>query len=488
MRAVGAARRALSRTRVNEIGRRSKSPVPAAASGKARIHRETPISPNAGPSTVVNLQRTAGNEAVEHLLLTAQRYEAYEHATEGDKVPGSTKVEVGQDRLAGGARIGTVLLTSGEINALADLYGSPEELFDANPIEVAKVVNLVRKQKDDPKSVKESDWDDATGGNYTRLNLANRGHFGPHNPDLINPAGGSASLDDNRHQFLGLYSKTLVYAQKAFTQIGVPDPAYREAWLDRSAIAAGFAEHYIMDAFSAGHLFNKDDFVAVAEGNLQRLSKEQLSQLFDVVVDGVLANSTLKALLYGYQPAPHKWGPEWFKFPIGGPQFSWPPAFKGLLEQLYEDPEGRQAFDSALVRVAHDYLGRVEVEKGQLGVPVVNDRRDPWVLSGDWHLESSPDTQAQIDAAIAQFRTNIEPFRHGLVPGQGAAPGADLVLAYFPRPTADSARMISQLVQFVTDPQKGMALALVTILGQQMPAFLHGLERRGDIRTFKGPF
>src|SRR5215467_14424092 len=274
----------------------------------------------AGPAGAVHelqtLQRLAGNAAV-HNLLQVQRYDAFEHAGEGDKVPGSQTITVGG-----------VNLTSGEINALADLYGSPDEVYHADPAELARVVALVRKQEADPHSVSEADWDKATGGRYNKLNLANRGHFGPHNPDLINPAGGSASVDDNRQEFLRMYSDTLVDAQNAFMHIGLPDPEHTKMYLDRAVIAAGFAEHYIMDAFSAGHLFNKDDFVAVTQENLGKLTAGQLSKLFDTVASGVLGHSDAKALLGQYEPAKFQW--VWGFIPAGRPNFDHPAAFKAL--------------------------------------------------------------------------------------------------------------------------------------------------------------
>jgi hypothetical protein len=454
---------------------------------RAPAREQRPVArqprPAAAPAGAVHelqtLQRLAGNAAVDHLL-RVQRYDAYEHATEGDKVPGSQTVSVGQDQLPGGTKIGGVQLTSGEINALADLYGSPDELYHADPAEVARVVALVRRQQADPHSVSEADWDKATGGRYNRLNLANRGHFGPHNPDLIDPKGGSASLDDNRQEFLRMYNETIVDAQNAFMHIGLPDPVHTRECLDRATIAAGFAEHYLMDAFSAGHLFNKDDFIAVAQGNLDELSEAQLSKLFETVAGGVLSHSDAKALLGQYEPASFQW--LWGFIPVGHPNFDNKAAFKGLLAQLYADSQGRQAFYSALVKVVHDELSTRHAENGQIGVPVENDHRSPWVLSGDRTLATSPDTQAEIEAAIAQFRQNVEPYRHGLVAGQGSAPGAEKVTAFFPRPTADSAKMIAQTVRFVTDPQTGMTQSLVDVMLSELPSILSALEAHGDIR------
>src|ERR1700754_4347645 len=57
---------------------------------------------------IARLQRSAGNHATTALI---QRYDAFEHAQEGDKAAGKRTLNVGGETL-----------TSGEINALADLY------------------------------------------------------------------------------------------------------------------------------------------------------------------------------------------------------------------------------------------------------------------------------------------------------------------------------------------------------------------------------
>jgi len=66
-----------------------------------------------------------------------------------------------------------------------------------------------------------------------------------------------------------VHSERLSTRQNAFQHIGLPDRT-NQRLLDLSSIAEGFAEHFIMDAFSAGHLFNKDDFIAQLKTNLDK--------------------------------------------------------------------------------------------------------------------------------------------------------------------------------------------------------------------------
>lgn len=87
------------------------------------------------PAVLIQLQQRHGNAAVREFLgapssaardaasaSTVQRYDAFEHAQAGDTARASQTVS-----------IASVDLTSGEINALADLYGSPEAPLAADP-------------------------------------------------------------------------------------------------------------------------------------------------------------------------------------------------------------------------------------------------------------------------------------------------------------------------------------------------------------------
>jgi hypothetical protein len=409
---------------------------------------------------VLALQRSAGNAATARLL----RYDAYEHAKQGDHAKGSGKVTI-----AG------IELTSGEINALADLYGSPEKLYSADAAELGKLVVLVRRQVAGGK-VEESEWDDATGGRYTQLNLRNAAHFGVSNPDLVKPPAAGGSTQDNQAEFKRYFSESIVDAQEAYNDIGLPDPERRQRFLDRSMIAAGFAEHFIMDAFSAGHLFSKDDFIAHLKGNLDALSKSQTASLFSAVAKGVLADPGSRELLGNYEPGDTSilgWHPNFDR------EF----AFNALLEGLYEDPEGRQAVYSALVKVVHDRLDTHDAGGGLVGVEVENDQ-GAWVMSGDRTLDKSPETQRRIDLAIEESRALLDHFRHGLVSDAGGyAPGSERVIAHFPRPTKASTKLIADMIDEVTDPARGTIPALIEVMKAELPSILKALEKRGKVRA-----
>jgi hypothetical protein len=113
----------------------------------------------------------------------------------------------------------------------------------------------------------------------------------------------------------------------------------------------------------------------------------------------VLRNPVSSALLAQYEPVDGilGWSPNFDK--------AW--AFKALLEGLYDDPEGRQAVYSALVKVVRDRLDHNKGPHGLAGVEVENDFGS-WTMSGDKTLATSPETQQRIDKAIELSRSLLD--------------------------------------------------------------------------------
>src|SRR4051812_25796663 len=155
-----------------------------------------------------------------------QRYDAFEHAGEGDKAKGSQSVTIGGEKL-----------TSGEINALADLYGSPDDLMKAPASQVKALVGLRRRQVAGGK-VGEFEWDQASGGRYNQLNLKNSLHFSPRNAGIIAPQPGStATGPDNLTTFTRFYTDTVTTIDSANQE---SDAAKKKDLMDRSIVTAGF--------------------------------------------------------------------------------------------------------------------------------------------------------------------------------------------------------------------------------------------------------
>jgi hypothetical protein len=438
-----------------------------ARSSASTQNGEVSIEPFVAHASLLRLQRMCGNQTVLRMLGTpatakrVQRYEAFEHATEGDKAKGSQTVT-----------INGVSLTSGEINALADLYGSPQALESADPGELQQLVTLIHRQQADPKSVKESEWDTATHGRYTQLNLKNSSHFAPQNAALIPPQPGTTPGVDNRATFIRYHQEAIVWAARAWAAIhrpiGLPVPEEQARFMQHAQVSEGFAEHFLMDGFSAGHLFNKDDMLALIRKNLGALDKKDLAGVFSGAASSVWA----KQASFIRQHKAKKYLVWW--------RLSSADRFQGLLEAVYDDADGKEAVYSAVVKAAHDRLNTRDAGGGQIGVPVENDFGS-WVLSGDKTLVSSADTQKWIDKAIEQARANIAGAANNTSKESDDAV-IKKVLAYFPRPTADSTKMIESMIKEVSDPKGGMVNAISEVMDRELFSLFEALKDRGFIK------
>lgn len=393
--------------------------------------------------------------------IVVQRFEAHEHAGAGDKAAGSGKFTIGEAP-------NEVVLTSGEVNALADLYGTLDDLKKADHAELLKLRDLVRQQQADPKSVSEKAWDEASGGRYTRLNLANSPHFAPSRK----PAGSGSTGPDNRSTWRSYYRAALAQAKEckrlsqigeAATDTGIQNQALAEAELAKqeAQLQNAFGEHYLMDAFSAGHLFSKQDALDAMQAKLNGLGKDALAQLFNSVATAVWASQS--ATISRYQGKAY-----WAWWDLNSAD-----RFKSVLEGVYEDEDGKEALKSAVVKAAHDKLDTDGVE--------VRNAFATWLLKGDKTLASSPETQHWINEALEASRKDLEIVATTLV----GAPDDQLIAgieSYLPEPTAPSAKMIEDLVASVTDPQGAMAASISAVAGREIDALLSAIEAKGKIR------
>jgi hypothetical protein len=169
-----------------------------------------------------------------------QRFEAGEHAQLGAKADEAEKKFTVND----------VEFTYGETIAMGDLFKNPDDLRKASKTELEALRTLIRRERDKGiGSVSEQDWIDAAGQRYLDLAAKNTGHFAP-----ANPAAGSAEGEgDNKSTWFMYHNRALALAQ--------------QNKMDQAFITNAFGDHFLTDAFSAGHLINKDSVVATAKMN-----------------------------------------------------------------------------------------------------------------------------------------------------------------------------------------------------------------------------
>ena len=161
-----------------------------------------------------------------------QRHDSPSHVRAGDSVPGSDlTVQVG------GA---SVTFSPGECAALVDYVG---DLNNLNRFTLDQLQTMKRLLEARSESVE--DWDAATGGLYSIEAQDNEKHFAP------SPGDGGANFRSN---FINHYGRALMYGQGGNAE--------------QARLALYTAEHYLQDAFSAGHQLAAKDVESAVQAQI----------------------------------------------------------------------------------------------------------------------------------------------------------------------------------------------------------------------------
>jgi hypothetical protein len=414
----------------------------------------------AGRQRILDLQRAAGNAAVGAWLessaptMSIQRYEAGEHAKLGAR-EGETEKTV---RVT--SREGTVVsMTYGEMISMGDLFESPEQMHTVTEKELTTILGLVRRERDQGiGSVSEKEWDDATGGRYLKLAAKNEAHFAPL-PDAV---GFNAGGEGNRNQWYIYHLRALGLAQRK--------------QVDEAFAVNAFGDHFLTDAFSAGHLVNKGLIMMNAQN---KANKGGLASFEKKVAKGVLATSK-GAELYKYEANP-------------GAFSSWAPMSDESLAAVIDRIrfwEG-ETFWSNFAKAVHDRLNKDIAVGGtgtKKGIEVTNKKGPPWRLPGDKHLSESPETIKIAREAVAQSQKNITDSI-----GKAAIdyPGlANAVWDYVPVPTEEGKKQIESVKAKLLDPNHDEAVdAWVAIITDpaNFDLLVAKLNDKGLLKPVKNP-
>ena len=278
-------------------------------------------------------------QAAAPLSATVQRYGTAEHVDLAGE-PQQQEVIV----------IKGIQMTYGEMIAMGDFFGAPHAINSASKNQLKKLVTLIRKEVAKPGSVKDEEWDQATGGKYTELAEKNSAHFAPPNPALIAPSGKARS--DHKSQWEVYHSAALVGASKGDK--------------DQALMMNAFADHFLTDAFAAGHLFNKDDAMHQFNVKLRKVS----DRFIKAVAKEVWADKSVAKFVSKFETDT-----------FAGWDIDSEGRFASLLEGIHD--ERPEALSNLVALVIHDRLNEMPG-----GVEVENRMGDKWSLSGDGTLNA----------------------------------------------------------------------------------------------------
>ncbi|MBL6445544.1 hypothetical protein JMN32_04445 [Fulvivirga sp. 29W222] len=326
-----------------------------------------------------------------------------------------------------------VKFTYGELIAMGDFYESYDQMLRAKASELSKLKSLIDKSKRFYESkvtrgrasisnTSDAEWQSATGGRYLKLAEDNFAHFAPSNSTYI-----SFSSSKSNHK-----AEWEKYHKKA---IDIMRAGNSSDAVDGALVANAFGDHFLTDAFAAGHLFNKDDLSkyfksrVMSGGSLTSNGEKMFDNIASAAFRGKLKDTFSK-----YETV--KWEGIIFR-----PNIDSADIFSKLLQGIMKK-EPDIIGKTMVAKLVHDALNEYPG-----GVAVTNNKGDSWKLTGDGTLDK---TNLEImRKAVKQSITNLY---------DSVGDSSPYSLFYkkawdiTPRPTSASVTIIKNLVRDYTDP------------------------------------
>lgn len=365
-----------------------------------------------------------------------------------------------------------VAFSYGQVVAMPDFYESVDQLLAAPPAELSRLKALIERnteyyrgnRRDASKDVSHDEWDAATGGRYLRLADSNYAHFSP--ASLLGMSGGgreatNRSRWEELHQCAIREMQQLVLAHRDSTPFPVGP-----------LITNAFADHFLTDAFAAGHAINKEVVIErfrsrfFAGGDLNADARTFFDQVARRAYTGRVAERFSQL-----QPAE-------LPLCVGGlclpvrPNIRTAGMFAEVLKQAAEAEPVKIA--NLAVKIIHDKLNLD-------GLEVVNDAGDPaWRLTGDGSL--NPTSLAVMRRAVQQSVDNINDPAI-LATGLDPAPFLARVWRHVPRPTSAAVAQATRVVETCTDPRSAdFVTATADLITQQLDSLVKALLDSGRMQ------
>lgn len=421
----------------------------------ARAHR--PVEPSTERAPEVQAPSAAagstGNSDEVHAL-----FDAGEHIELGDGVDGAPVVIQG------------LSFTPGHIACLVDFVGTPDVLWGYDHADLVAIHDHLLHSKSLQKLEDPAFWDPITekyGQSYSDRAQENEDHFAP----------GSHGGPDFAQSFLGLYTEAYRLAQSA---VDTDDPEQADQ-LRNMARALGYgAEHYLHDAYSAGHQISSGDVTAQVDAVLSPTNLVPVS-----LEAGALVFAEKQAELAGWEvrnvgmrhvqppgplPDPGLYVPKptWSRLDTLG---EWQALVSG--GAVVKNFGG--VYD-AIRKEIHERLG-----ESQTPVLVTTELHpEPFALGGD-HAPS-PVSESALLAALEHARDILD---HP-TPQDPATVAAAVWERVRTRPTAETQALVQATLDECTRGEGALAAALAGGVSRTLPEVMHELESKGLVRKADG--
>jgi hypothetical protein len=377
------------------------------------------------------------------------------------------------DQLRVGANPG-LGFSYGQIIAMADLFESVDQMMGTNVGQLSKIKALIERStayyvgnKADPKKdVSDDEWDSVTGGRYLTLAEMNFEHFSP-NFLFRNAVFASAAHrhGNNQSAWEEHHKRAIQEAQR----IGAaPDEKVdRAVPLEGALIINAFGDHFLTDAFAAGHLINKD---AIAEyWKRQFFNGKDLTSdakdFFGRLAERAFQLGDVKARFSKLETVDTHYGFH--------PNINSASRFAEVLQGIAEQEPDR--ISNMVVKAIHDKLN-------EDGVEVFNEAGDgTWVIKGDGYLD--PKNRQIIQRAVAQSIANInDPAL--MVSALNVTPFLDKVWKHVPQLTPATQQKVQRTVnQYVYPDSQALVEAAAQIIQRKVNLLIQELIKAKALRV-----
>ncbi len=289
--------------------------------------------------------------------------------------------------------INGVQFTYGQIITMGDFYNDYHSLSSASPAELEGLKKLILRSENlyknsifklglaNANDPSQKEWNDATSGRYLDLAAVNNSHFAPPPAESVFKSSGKPHYKSTWDHYHG------EAINKA--RAGSTSDDY-EAALRINA----FGDHFLTDAFSAGHLVNKElliekfKILVLTNGKVDDDGTRLLDEIAKKVFTGGVAAEFSK-----YQTVDTRYKVNGFIDDAN--------MFRTLLIGILEKKPDK--ISNLFVKAVHDALNSYN---NKAGVPVVNAKGHKWNLSGDGTLNVNNITHIQ--EAVKQSVANIQ--------------------------------------------------------------------------------
>jgi hypothetical protein len=384
-----------------------------------------------------------------------------------------------------------VRLSYGHIIAMGDLYDTVDDLINADPAELNRLKTLVvrstayyeGKRSNAALDVSNKQWDDETQGRYLKLAEGNYEHFSP--PTVAMGSGLKTTHGDNRVQWERYHRRAIEDAQQEY----LAHSGKGSIFFERALIINAFGDHFLTDAFAAGHLINKDMMIgrfksAFYNGSdLAGAAEKFFDRVAATAWTGDLAAKFSKLETVDY-PAVHV---PWYialvpgGVPLAGrdvpvpfhPNIDSASRFASLLKEAARQQPER--IGNLIVKALHDYLN-------EHGIEVTNRAGDgTWMLPGDGTLmigagKLTPGNLAKNLAIIRKaVQQSIDDINSPTIRASNLNFQTlfDGVWRYVPQLTSASQQQMAALIRDYTDPNSStLAGAAAAIVTAQLNSFI----------------